>query len=80
MIVNVVEVVGMFLIMSRSQKCKEMSMISRMVNVGTGTNKFYSDVIIRCVIVCRCMTSVFTFSDNFGNSYLVFQVSDWRSI
>ena len=47
-------------------------MISRMVSVGTGTKKFCSDVIVRCVIVCRCMTFVFVFLDNLENSYLVF--------
>ena len=51
-------------------------MISRMVSVGTDTKKFCSDVIIKCVNVCRCMTSVFAFSDNFGNLYLVFRVSN----
>ena len=71
MIVKVVEVVRIFWITSQSHKCKEMSTISRMVSVGTGTKKFCYDVIVRCVIVCRCMTSVFTFLDNFGNSYLV---------
>ena len=58
--------------MSQSQKCEEMSTISGMVSVGTGTKKFCYDVIVRCVIVGRRMTSVFAFSDNFGNSYLVF--------
>ena len=46
-------------------------MISRMVSVGIGTKKFCSDVIVRWVIVCCYMTSVFAFLDNFGNSYLV---------
>ena len=53
-----------------------MSTVSRMVSVGTGTKKLCSDVIIRCVIISRCMTSVLAFSDNFGNSYLAFRVSD----
>ena len=53
-----------------------MSTISRMISVGTGAEKFCSDVVVRCVIICRCMKSVFAFLDNFGNSYLVFRISE----
>ena len=51
----------MFRIVSQSRKCEEMSTISRLVNFGTGIKKLCSDVIVRCVIVCRFMMLVFSF-------------------